>query len=256
VAITWPLSPALRYLINIAAAGSFALYEHLHNGEDQEPDLEWRRVQIRFSRTNEDDITTSLDLLNITSAEVDTSWITSDYTDAETALNTFLTSWKPNMSGTTTAVEYRWYRMAFTDPGSPRPFVPSILPERLTTISIAGTGTTYELPPQCASVITEKTFLPRHWGRMFMPCDGQQSILGSNGQIATAAVDLQAAAAATLFSALWDADLVPVVPITQLNGDSVRALTNVTHIRVDSVMDIIRSRRPRTITREVETAVT
>lgn len=248
VAVTWPLTRTLSYLLQGTAAG-FALYEHLFsNTRVVEPALEWRKCVLRFARTGIDDAVTSIDLLNITSSAVDPSWITGDYTTCETLLDAFVTAYKPYMSSSTSLVEYRWYRAAFNPSTDARPFAPAILPERLSTKSLAGTGTLQTLPRQCACVITEKTPLPRHWGRLYMPCDGVSTALTVTGELPSASVSAIAAAAETLYEGLWAANFIPVVPVTQVNRDPSRGLLNVTAVKVDSVIDIQRRRRRETST--------
>jgi hypothetical protein len=242
VAIAFPLTRGLGYALRAAGFG-FALYDFLFSGSDEVDPLEWRRVTARFQRSGDDDVVVSFDLLNVTAGGIDVTWTTGDYTAAETLLDAFFTTYKPYFSTTTTLIEYRWYRMEFRPVGDPRPFVPSVVPSRLSAKSIVGTGGTSPMPRQIACVVTERTPLPKHWGRAYLPMDGLATPLGASGQIPGSGVAAILAAANTLYRGLWAADLIPVVAITQVNGDPARALLPVTALVVDSVPDVQRRRR-------------
>lgn len=247
MAVAFPLTRGLGYALRAAGFG-FALYDFLFSGSSEFTPLEWRRLTCRFARTGDDDIVVSFDLLNITSSAIDITWTTGDYSGTEARFDTFFTAYKPFFAPGTTLVEYRWYRMAFRPASDPSPFVPSVVPSRLTTKSISGTGASSVLPRQTALVLTERTPLPKHWGRAYLPMDAVTTTLSSNGQMTTAAVATVIAAAKTLYQGLWADQIVPVVAITQVNGDPARALLPVTALVVDSTPDIQRRRRPKTPT--------
>jgi hypothetical protein len=252
MAITWPISRTALYLIRFAAAG-WTLYESFFAGTDDVDPLEWRKVVLRFERTGNDDIVTSLDLLNVTAGGVDTSWTSGDYAACEALLDTFVTTWQNKMNGNTKLAEYRWYKMAFAPIDDTRKFIPSIQPDRLTPKNITGTATN-SLPQQASFVLTEQTGLPHHWGRMYMPFNGAPE-LDSNSEISSTVVDAAVAAAVALYNDLWDADYIPVVPVTQVNKQPVRGLLNVLAIRADSLVDIQRRRRPQNPTYTKTTAL-
>lgn len=218
-------------------------------GVDRDPTTtEWRRLQCVFNRatptgTSEDKAICTFDLLNITGGAVDNTWITSDYTTAESKFDTFWTALIAGLSPKLTLSQYRWYKMAFTAPGTtgpsgPKAYVDSVLPERITAKSITGTGTgTQQVPFQVAMTVTEKTALPKHWGRFYIPNPGM-TMFDAFGRIANPA--FVATPAGVLYAALADAELYAVVP-----SAAHRSLLGVTSIQVDDVPDVQRRRRPK-----------
>jgi len=236
-----------------AAAEGLALYEaYLQFGQTtgDVAAVEWRRMHAVFTRatpagTTEDAALCTFDFVNITSGTIDTTWTTTDYTNIETALSTMFTTLAPGQSPKLTLSSYRWYRKQFAPPGSsypsgaPRYFVDSGPPLRITPKSIVGTGSgTQQVPFQVALSVTEKTPLPKHWGRWYYPSPGM-SMFDAFGRIANPA--FVSAPAATAYGACADAELFPVVPV----GKS-QALLGVTQIQVDDIPDVQRSRRAKT----------
>lgn len=241
----------------VRAAGEVApfLLSKLDYDHESDPDtLKWYRLQTVWSRTTpagtvEDRAICTFDLVNITGGVPDATWITSDFTSAEAKFDTFFNVVRSYQTNNHTLVEYRWYPMTFapiTDAplDKQKPFNPSLYPDRVTTKSVAGTGTT-PLPYQVSMAITEKTALPKHWGRFYIPgINGTLMATGGRWVMVGGANDILAAAD-TMYEALAGAELYPVVPITQVAKVPVRALLGVTSLQVDDIPDIVRRRRPK-----------
>ena len=193
-----------------------------------------RRCVLHFDRSaieaGLDDAECHFDFLNITGGTPDDTWTSTDYTTLEGFLDTF---WNAIRSKHTTNIklsQYSWYRHG---PGivAPNPA------ERVTSRSIAGSGTSDALPPQVAQTITFRTAVRRSWGRTYLPGITESSTT-AGGDYATADVDVWANAAGALLSSAVGADFPLVVTSVHLN-----AVLNVEHIECDDVPDIIRRRR-------------
>jgi hypothetical protein len=174
--------------------------------------------------------------LNLTSGEVDTTWVTADYTSVESAIETMWTSLAATISSDFRLVEHRWYAYgAGVNPPNP--------PSRVTTLGtpISGTATATG-HHQGAGTVTLRTALRKHWGRIYLPLAASQ--IGSGGELTSSNVDAIAAAARTgLLVSPAAQGIVPVV------YDRLRKiLFGVTALEVDSVPDIIRRRRVRDTT--------
>jgi hypothetical protein len=141
--------------------------------------------------------------------------------------------------------EYRWYVREFTPVGPGNAFLDSGPPARVTTKSLAGTGTNY-MPPQVAFALTEKTAWPKHWGRTYLPTPQGLHVFGDRWT--SACVDTIVGAANTLYQGLAAAEFFPVVPVTQVASDPARALVGITQVQGDDIPDVIRRRRPRNTT--------
>jgi hypothetical protein len=238
-----------KWIIRGLAEGLTVVEPLFAYGHDQAPEtIEWRRVQCVFTRatptgTSEDKAVCTFDLVNITGGAVDTSWVTADYTTAEAKLDTFWNALVTGLSPKLTLSQYRWYKMRFTPPGTtgpkgPKAYVDSVLPERITTKSIIGTGTgTQQVPFQVAATVTEKTAIPKHWGRFYIPNPGI-TMFDAFGRIANPG--FIATPAGAMYAALADAELYAVVP-----SAAHRSLLGVTQIQVDDVPDVQRRRRPK-----------
>lgn len=214
--------------------------------------VEWRRLQMQFSRSvpsgyTEDRAVITFDFLNITSGDVDNTWITSDYTSLETALDTFWTSIKPYVSTEHSLVEYRWFRQRFNDVDNPKPFAPAGPPQRVTARAVPGTSAA-AVPYQIATSVTERTAIPKHWGRFYVPGTGAPTNLAGSGRFTSSILTGFANATQTLYnSAVSSVGAYPVVPMTQLDKAPIRALLAVNEIAVDDIPDVIRRRRPKQV---------
>lgn len=253
MAIPGSIGKWTKYLLRYG--GDFAAYlltdmDFTHDEPDAAA-LEWRRLQSVWSRTtptgtSEDKAICTFDLINITSGTVDTSWTTTDYTTAEGIFDTMFTTIKAYQSTTHTLTQYRWYRQRFAAIGGTNPFLDSGPPQRVTSKSLAGTGSDH-LPYQVACAITEKTPFPRHWGRFYLP-GVNGTLLTTNGRwLMVGGVNDILAAVDTAYEALSTAQLYPVVPVTQVNKAPARGLLGVTSLQVDDVPDVQRRRRPKQV---------
>lgn len=251
VPIPIPLPPWAKFVLRYGpAAGGFlwALVDYLRQEDDQAA-LEWRKVMIRYSDTASaearDDAFITLDLVNVTNGNIDTTWSTGDYTTAEGHLDTMFTNLKPNFAAEYTVDQYRWYRRMFNPyENTTKAFADSGPPVRITTKAITGTlGSCFK---QMSCAVTEKTPWPKHWGRFYLP---QIALTpGSGGRWASGTVDTVAGYVNTCYGALAAAELFPVVPVTQVDKDPLRCLVGVEKIQVDNVPDVVRRRRPASTT--------
>lgn len=241
-----------RYLISIFSGSltAWALYEHFLTGSEEFDVIYWRRAQLQFVRVGNDNLVTTLDVVKHTGDGPSFLWEDDDYEFVEAAIVAFWSDVRELASDQTAYDGVRWYQMAF-DPdwpgssGDQSKFLPSILPERIIVgLGQQGTGNSYYLPPQCRCVITEKTALPRHWGRMFVPCDGTDNALSNGGQLDSSDVSNVLAAYALLWQTLFDEGYSIVVPVGQVDKIRVAALLTIAEASVDSIVDIQRSGRP------------
>lgn len=252
-----PLPLWAKVVIQVAPFALAQLYDYVtDHAEHDAEDMEWRRVQLVFTRTapsgyGEDVATTKFDIMNITGGAPDSTWTTGDYTACETALNTWWTSTKTLVSANHTLKEFRWYRMRFapilpgiTNPKDDKPFVDALVPQRITTVGAVGTNATSAYNPyQVSSTLTLKTALPRHWGRCYVPGIGN-AYVDTNGRWTSGFVTSFSSAAGTLLTSLQASDMFPVVPVRQHDGMIARALLTVGSLQVDNLPDIQRRRRP------------
>jgi hypothetical protein len=205
----------------------------------------WRHLAVHYHDTDNptpaDDRYITFDLAKIDGGHLDDAWVTGDYTTAETALTAFLTSTANVNPSHIQVVGWNWYVRSFNPYTESKPFAPHGPPVRVQTVSMSGTGTG-RVPAQCAISVTEKTAMPHHWGRFFLPAAAATDY-GSDGRVDSSVRSEIANAAATMYSAWSHAGLVPVVASTQTNKTPTRQLLTVDHITVDDVPDVIRTRR-------------
>lgn len=213
--------------------------------------LEWRRFQMVWNRTtptgtSEDRAQVKLDLLNVTSDELDVTWTSTDYSTVQNLLNTWKNAILPYMSPSQQWVQTRAYRMKFNPlPDVTRPFAETGPPVYVTTIGGTATGTG-AVPYQIAPTVTFRTSWPKHWGRMYLPTPGTGSF-DANGRLTSTYITGVQAATATLLGGLHDAGFYPVVPVGQLDKQPFHALLGVTVVTVDDVPDVQRRRRARQV---------
>lgn len=245
-----PLSKYLRWLLRVSGTSETIreLYEFFSDAPET-PTVGWRRCMVRFQRltptgTVEDFATTKLDILNVTDGDPDDTWITGDFTTAETALNTFFGVVMGDVPNTHTLLDYRWYAMHFNPDTSVKPFADSGPPVRVTSRNVTGTVTGTYQPYQLAQTVTWLTPHRKHWGRMYLPAPSP-ALIDNRGRFTSGKCVALANAADTLVGALQAAQLFPVVPITQIDKAPFRALSNITGIQVDDIPDVQRRRRAR-----------
>jgi len=223
-----------------------------HPGQVQtNGDLVWRRMVVRWSRGSagvgaEDDAVCTFDLVNITNSEVDPSWTQGDYGTVMGPVNTFLSQVANQQASSYNAHQVDFYRMQFASPMTPlRRFVPSGPPEFTQTTNHPGLAVGDPLPPQNAFSVTEKTAIPRHWGRFYLPGYTESESIGSLGRWNPGIVDGTVSATQGMYAALAGAQFFPVVVSTQVDNVLAGSLIGVTNIKADDVVDIIRRRRLR-----------
>lgn len=227
--------------------------------------FELREVTIRWTRNisgkpPEDEAMSTLHLLNRTGGLPDATWTTTDYTTAETALDTYWTALKGMYSsnGAATLSGYTWR----ADGPAFKPFGTSLQPTlRITNRSVAGAETAEPLPPQVAVTVTEvipATYVAHdvegvgdqtrnRWGRMYLPAPAASMV--DDGRPTAAFLTNVANAHQTLYNSLVAADLLPVV-YSPTTGHA----WSVDEIHVDDVFDVVRRRRFRnTLARNART---
>ena len=222
--------------------------------------VEWRRLtaQWRYNSATDpkDDAYCTFDFTNITGGALDTSWTTSDYTTCEGKLDTLFGALAAQQNAQVKLINYRWYKMAFNPYSTSIPFRPSGPPQRVTARSIAGTSAGIPLAPQSAISVTEKTVYPRNWGRFYIPFLGATVMQSSLPLILNSVVDAVATAYQTFVNSMAASDFQVVVPMTSLGtggrgdpgaGAPTRQLTQIDHVQVDSVLDVIRRRRTNAV---------
>jgi len=212
-------------------------------------DLTWRRAAVHWrrgegSQSPEDDAICTFDFVNITSSEVDNTWTTADYDIATAHLVTFLTEIAPLIASTHGVKEIRFYRMQFASPMTDiRRFVPSGPPERISTVNVPGASLGEPLPSQVAYSVTERTAIPRHWGRFYLPGLTESSITGNAQRWNAGTVDAITNATTTMYTSFAIDELYPVVVSTQADKVLAGSLIGVTHVASDNIPDVIRRRR-------------
>lgn len=172
--------------------------------------------------------------INTTGGDIDVTWTSGDYAAVEAGIQGAWSATANLIPSSWRLVEHRWY-----------PFGPGVLPPnpptRVTTLGapIPGTAAGTNVH-QLASTVTLRTPLRRHWGRLYVPIAPGNVTAG--GQLTSGTVDSLSSAWATgLHAAASSQGIVPVVYDRQRH-----AALGVTAFEVDSVVDIIRRRRPRT----------
>lgn len=249
-----PLPKWATFLIRLGEAGAYLLLESLvddtSHADDREA-LEWRRLVVEFTRgtpatTIEDKAHCTFDLINITSGQVDTSWTSGDFTTCETFFDEWLTAWKMGLGGAYTVTRYKWYRMRFREVMTvTHRFEETGPPVRSQAKTIVGTSSANPLPYQVAMSVTEKTGVPKHWGRFYLPGITENMLTSDYGRWSTSWTSTVANASAELYDDLAGAEFFPVVPVTQVNKVLTGGLLGVSSIQVDDIPDVIRRRRPR-----------
>lgn len=196
----------------------------------------------RFSLTNggsgwttpdEDAALCNLHLVNYTGGDLDSTWTPADFAAAEARLLTFFNT----MKAYTTAHHriYRLYWYAYGDGIASGP------PARITDVNIDGTASGTALPYQCATVLTLRTAVPRHRGRIYWP-GLTAAELEIEGQLSLTYTTNFLNAWNALLSGLY-ADDLPIIVWDRAHG----AIQSVTSGHVDSIVDIQRRRRANTI---------
>lgn len=214
-------------------------------------DFEWRRFVYEVTRTTpsgttEDRAQFKLDLINITSGDIDNTWTTGDLTTCHNALFALGTALKPYTAPTHSFDRIKAYRMRFNPvPDLKRPFADSGPPVWNAQSAQVGTGTGV-LPYQVAATVTLRTAWPKHWGRIYLPGPHATAIDTTGRFTSTYRGGVNGAVDACL-DTLAAADFFPVVPVGQLDKDPFHALLGVELNVTDDVPDVQRRRRPRSV---------
>jgi hypothetical protein len=194
-----------------------------------------RRATLVFDRSTavpaDDDMTMHFDFLNMTSGSPDDTWITSDFTTLETALQAFWSSAKVYSPPKVALREIRWHRVGVGIP-KPNPAERSFVLPTMTP----GTGTPGLMPPQCACSITFRTAVRKNWGRTYLPFYGAS--LSSEQRLSSSQVPTIAGIANTLVTSAASSDFHLVVTSNKLSAALIAE-----RVEVDDVLDIIRRRR-------------
>lgn len=215
-------------------------------------DVQWRRYQILYTRTTpagttEDRAGFSIDIVNLTSGAIDTTWTAGDYTTVFGLLGPMVVAFRPYQSSNHDYTSMRAYQMQFNPAGWPsKPFADSGPPVDVHTAGGTPGSGTGVLPYQVAMSVTERTAFPGHWGRFYLPGPAASTI-DTYGRFTSTARTGVASAVETAFEGLATAGFHPVVPMTQHNKGPAFGLLSVPAIAVDDIPDIQRRRRPRQV---------
>lgn len=158
----------------------------------------------------------------------------------ESAFGTFWNAYKVYAPAYVVPEQFRWYDQQVWPTLSP-------LLRVTPATSSPGTGTGSCLPPQNAVSITLQTANRKRWGRFYMPGPMVANVSSAEGRITTPNVDAIATAAHQMIQSLKSTSIQAVVwsprggkgPPPFSGGDTM----DVTGIRVDDVVDIVRRRR-------------
>lgn len=209
-----------------------------------DPDT-WRRFVLHFADNQSaepaDDQVFTVDVVNLTDGQVDSTWNQSDYDQAMYALGSFAAALRSHIVSRLVCDRISAYVMAFRPYSELKPFAESGPPEFVQAQAYAGAAGP-NVGPQGCSTITEETPSRAHWGRIYSPTIGTTSI-GNDGRLTGAARSALATALHDTYAALMTNQLYPVVPTTQVDKVPARTLQAVTGVRVDDVLDVHRSRR-------------
>lgn len=239
----------IRAAGEVIPAGLAWLADDLVANAEAPSTLEWRRFTFRWSRstpatTVEDFAQFKLDLVNVTSDELDTSWTAGDYAAVAAAASTFRGNLSTQMAASQTWYDLRAYRMRFNPVlDVTRPFQDAGPPTYVASTALAGSGTS-TMPYQLAPTVTLRTSWAKHWGRAYMPTPAT-AMLDANGRLTSTYRSNTATAFKNMLGTLHDAGFYPVIPVGQLNKTPFHALLGVTAVVVDDVPDVIRRRRPK-----------
>lgn len=213
--------------------------------------LEWVRWQCIIGRstpalTSEDKAQFKVDLLNITSGNVDTSWTAGDFANVKAKFDTFCTAMKAYTTDSHTFDSYRAYHMRFNpSPDITRPFADTGAPVYVATGVGNATGS-IRLPYQVAATVTLRTAWAKHWGRIYLPGPFYTGgAVDANGRLPALYRTAVANLVFDLFDDLAAADFLPVVPVGQLEKQPFHALLGVSETVVDDIPDVQRRRRPK-----------
>lgn len=175
----------------------------------------------------------------------------SKLTDADAAVveNKMFTSWfspiATMVSNDWRAEDALWRHWSADNPRDKQGRVKLSPPWRLQNLGWAGTGTAARLPDQVALTTTFRTASRQHWGRFYMGGITVSSLADYNqGQLPDLGCDTLASAMNSLLVDL--ADDARIINLW-IWSNTYRGCCSVTELAVDSVFDVVRSRRAKQV---------
>lgn len=157
-----------------------------------------------------------------------------------TRFQTYWQYWAPNMSETIALDQFRYYDQQVWPTKSPLLYVRDVT-------DYPGTSTAQELPPQMAMSQTLETLTRKRWGRFYMPAPTVTAITQNSARITTAIVD---AATVVLRDFIQGCKTDGAIPhVWSPRGGSgpppfaAGSTENVTGVRMDDILDVVRRRR-------------
>lgn len=251
---------ALVYIAQTVAAGViYQQYDHLGEMQPTQatPDDPladtWRRFVFHYENVSSadtaDDEMFSIDIANITNGAVDSSWTAGDYSAVEVHLRGIVTAMAPMLSSSYRCDRIDSYIRAFNPYSVAKPFADSGPPEWTTVVNTPGTALN-TVPPHACTTVTEMTPSRAHWGRAFTPTLGLAAY-DPGGRLNGTHLSALVTAWGQAYASLMTAEYFPVVPVTMVSKQPVRALQVVTAVRADDVVDAHRSRRHKTATNRI-----
>lgn len=252
IAGTWQ-----RFLVQAGAevAGAVAAYLFAGLTEGTDPndveDVVWTRWTIEYARTtptgtSEDRAQFSIDVMNLTSGELDPTWVAQDYLDVAGYLSVMAGSLRPYQQPSHAMARIAAHLMRFSPTTWPVKRFEDTGPPAwaFDYTQIAGTGSAGAY--QVAATVTERTPFPTHWGRCYVP-GLSSTALDTNGRITSTARNGILAAFETAYDGLKTKDMYAVVPMTQHDKAPAFGLLSVRELAVDDIPDVQRRRRPRQV---------
>lgn len=205
----------------------------------------WRRFSFKWQDTasgdTADDQYFTIDVANITNGDIDSTWTQADYDTVVGVFATMVAQMAPLVIPRMWCESVSAYVMAFNPYGNPKPFAQSGSPEITVPIGVTGSAGG-NAAPQTSCTVTEETPSRKNWGRFYLPAVGGGAF-DTAGRISNANVDALAQNVHDQYETLMGAQFFPVVPVTSVDKQPIRALQTVSGIRVDNVADVHRSRR-------------
>lgn len=250
---------ALLQLLPLIAAGLQEAIQYIHTISDSSAATpsSWAHVQMVGgpvgSTERADDFVTTMDIVNITGGDVDSSWTQADYTAVHSVISSLMGAWSNNMSSGVTWREARYYKRSFNPLSNPKPFVKSGPPQAVFPYASVGAVSGHQAP-QVAMTTTDRTPYPRHWGRNYWPHPAG-GLTTADGYILTSTVDAWANTLHSAYAQLMGAEFFPVVVVTQVDKVPTRGLLTVSEVQVDNVWDVVRRRRNKLTTHRVRLGV-
>lgn len=266
-ALPSPLTNVLKWMLKhpeVMDTPFHILFDYI-SSQTIEDELLWRYVTVRYARqtpttTVEDYAQFGVNITNITSGQLDTTWNAADYTAVDAAFQELLPKLGGVMDTSHTCTDVRYYQKGFNpdlviganvwkpgDAGDPPKRFAKMGPPAHIYIPTGSNGTVVgtALPYQTAMSVTFKTPGPKHWGRVYIPGVAPVGLQVDYGRWATSYQSTVANAFAEFADDLSVAGFQLVVPSTQQDGKYAAALLGVNTCVVDDIPDVIRRRRPK-----------